>query len=137
MKILVTGSAGFIGFHLSHHLLKNGHHIYGIDNFQNDGKISLIRNRILKKFKKYFFLKIDLSKKTLFHKKIKFDLIIHLAAMPGVRISMDDPIKCINSNIRGFQNILEYARKKKLRIYFLHHQALYMEMKKTILKKKN
>ena len=92
MKILVTGSAGFIGFHLSQYLLKNGHYIYGIDNFQNDRKISSIRNRILKKFKKYFFLKIDLSKKTLFYKKIKFDLIIHLAAMPGVRISMDNPI---------------------------------------------
>ena len=43
---------------------------------------------------------------------IKFDLIIHLAALPGVRISMNNPITCINSNIKGFQNILEFARKK-------------------------
>ena len=57
----------------SQYLLKNGHYIYGIDNFQNDRKISSIRNRILKKFKKYSFLKIDLSKKTSFYKEIKFD----------------------------------------------------------------
>ncbi len=137
MKILITGSAGFIGFHLSQHLLKNGHHIYWIDNFQNERKISSIRNRILKKFKKYFFLKIDLSKKTLFYKKIKFDLIIHLAAIPGVRISMNNPIKCINSNIQGFQNILEYARKKKIKnIFFASSSTVYGEEKKNFEEKK-
>ena len=130
MKILITGSAGFIGFHLSQYLLKNGHYIYGIDNFQNDRKISSIRNRILKKFKKYFFLKIDLSKKKSFYKKIKFDLIIHLAAIPGVRISMDNPITCINSNIQGFKIYLNLQEKKIKKIFFASSSTVYGEEKK-------
>ena len=107
MKILVTGSAGFIGHHLSKKFLDLGHYVYGIDSFVNEKKIALKRNSILKKYKKYIFLKTDLAKNKNFFPNVNFDIVFHLAAQPGVRISMDKPFQCIESNITAFINILE------------------------------
>ena len=113
MKILVTGAAGFIGYSLSSHLLKNRkHRIIGIDNFSTySGKdIKKLRIRILRKNKNFKFLKIDLRNKNNIEKLIKknyFNFVIHLAAEVGVRYSILRPDKYIETNIKGFFNILE------------------------------
>ena len=94
MKILITGSAGFIGYHLATRLLKNKKYkIFGVDNFDNYYSINLKKKRLalLKGFKNFKFKKIDILNekklKNLF-KKEKFDVIFHLAAQAGVRYSI-------------------------------------------------
>lgn len=137
MRILITGSAGFIGFHLSRYFLERGDYVYGIDNFQSDKKLCNKRNNILKKSKKYSFKKFDLSKKNNFFKNIRFDFIIHLAAMPGVRLSMKDPFKCVKSNIDAFLNILEFAKKRKIKnIFYASSSTVYGEESKNFTENK-
>ena len=91
MRILVTGSAGFIGFHVSKLFLHKGHTVYGVDNLNRyyDVKLKRARNKkILLKHKKYRFSKINMNstkKISAIFKKNKFDLVIHLAAQAGVR----------------------------------------------------
>ena len=84
MKIIVTGSSGFIGYHLAQKLLELNHTVYGIDSINNyyDVKIKNNRTKELKKFKNFFFLKVDLKNKAKiekYFKKIKINLIINLA----------------------------------------------------------
>jgi len=114
MNILVTGAAGFIGFHtcLS---LQTKHKVYGLDNLNNYYDVNLKKSRlkILKKNKDFEFLKTDIQNKNL-HKKfkrIKLDIIINLAAQAGVRHSLKDPFSYIDSNILGQINLLEFAKK--------------------------
>ena len=113
MKILVTGCAGFIGFHLCVSLLKNKKNsIYGIDNLNNYYDVNLKKDRlsILKKKKNFIFYKLNLENKKkllLNFKLIKYDYVIHLAAQAGVRYSINKPDKYFYSNIEGFFNILE------------------------------
>jgi UDP-glucuronate 4-epimerase len=114
-KIIVTGSAGFIGYSLTIKLLEQGESVIGIDNHNNyyDLKIKDARTARLKKYPNYQHFKIDLkdekSLKKLFkdHKPAK---VVNLAAQAGVRYSMENPIAYINSNIVGFANILECCR---------------------------
>lgn len=120
MKILVTGAAGFIGMHVSKKLLENKQNsIIGVDNLNNyyDIKIKLERIRILKKFKKFHFIKADLNNNkkidNLF-KKFKPKIIINLAAQAGVRFSILYPDLYLKSNIDGFHNILKNAVKYKV-----------------------
>jgi UDP-glucuronate 4-epimerase len=120
MKILVTGSAGFIGFHVSSLLLKKNYEVYGIDNLNAyyDVDLKLSRLKILKKNKKFFFKKIDIRNyKIIFSyvKKNKIDIIVNLAAQAGVRYSLIKPKSYIDNNIYGFLNILETCRKLKIR----------------------
>ena len=137
MKVLITGSAGFIGHYLAKRFLDNGHHVYGIDSLLNDKKISIKRNLILKKYKKYKFLKTDLSKNKNFFTNINFDLVVHLAAQPGVRISMEKPFKCIESNILAFTNILEFMRKQKNKtIFYASSSTVYGDEKSNFDEKK-
>ena len=116
---IITGSAGFIGFHLSLKLLKNGYQVIGIDNLNNYYDINLKKNRnkILKKFKNYKFEKIDIknSKKLdgVFKKK-KIYCVINLAAQAGVRYSLINPKSYIDNNILGFFNVLDAVRKNKI-----------------------
>jgi len=119
MKILVTGAAGFIGFHLCEKLLKDKHQILGIDNINNyyDVKLKKDRLNILLKKKNFKFKKIDISN-TSFVKKIysltkDFKIIIHLAAQAGVRYSITHPYKYIESNVKAQISILELAKKIK------------------------
>ena len=111
MKILVTGVAGFIGFSLSLELLKKKHKIHAIDNLDDYYSLKLKKKRIniLKKYKNFNFQKIDISKKNQLQKFIKnksFDIIFHFAAQAGVRYSVVNPKKYIESNFNGFRNLL-------------------------------
>ena len=103
--------AGFIGFHLAKKILKEGHNLCGIDNFDNYYSVNLKNKRInvLKKFKKFNLIKMDIEKKRNF-KKIKYkkiDHIFHFAAQAGVRYSAINPKKYINTNILGTINVLK------------------------------
>ena len=135
MRILVTGTAGFIGFHLAQALIMRGEDVIGLDNINNYYDVNLKYgrlavtgieqevlqdNRIIKskKYENYRFIKLNLEDtkyiNTLF-KEIKFDAVCHLAAQAGVRYSLTNPYAYINSNILGFINILEGCRNNSIK----------------------
>ena len=116
MNILVTGSAGFIGFHLSKALLERGDFVVGLDNFNNYYDINLKkdRNTILAKNKNYKLYELDVSEDNEIAKILKnekIDIICHLAAQAGARHSLEHPDLYIKSNVIGSNNVFEAARK--------------------------
>ena len=116
MKIFITGSSGFIGFHLSKKLLDSGHSVHGFDSMNNyyDVKLKKARYEILKRYKKFSFTKNNLeNQKVLSNTILKFKpkIIIHLAAQAGVRYSIEKPRVYLDSNITGTYNIIELAKK--------------------------
>jgi UDP-glucuronate 4-epimerase len=139
MKILITGAAGFIGFHLVEKLILENHLVYGLDNFNTYYDVNLKYSRTKQhgiipeeleygklvqsyKYENYYFVKGDISDKafldTCFDRN-KFDLVINLAAQAGVRYSIENPTSYIDSNINGFMNILEGCRN------FNVHKLIY------------
>jgi len=115
MKFLVTGAAGFIGFHTSQYLLNRGDIVIGIDNLNDYYDISLKEARLtqLQNEKKFSFHKIDITDKISLDNIFELESpekIIHLAAQAGVRHSITNPYAYIDSNILGFLNILEVCR---------------------------
>ena len=131
MKILITGTAGFIGFSLAKELLKNKQNkIYGIDNFDDYYSVKLKKKRIseLKKNINYKFNKIDISTNKLnsFFKNKKFDQVFHFAAQAGVRYSLINPKKYINVNLYGFINLLEnLVVKKPVKFFYASSSSVY------------
>jgi UDP-glucuronate 4-epimerase len=116
MKILITGSSGFIGFHLSKKLLDKGHRVYGYDSMNNyyDVRLKKARYNILKKYKNFSFTKNKLENKNSLEKvfkKFKPSIVIHLAAQAGVRYSIEKPRVYLDSNITGSYNIIEVSKK--------------------------
>ena len=118
MKILVTGAAGFIGYNLVQSLLMDDHEIIGLDNFNSYYDVNLKRARINNiNHTQFSLLEIDLVDKknliSLFEKN-DFDVVVNLAAQAGVRYSLTNPEKYIESNIIGFTNILEACRHNEI-----------------------
>ncbi len=117
--ILVTGAAGFIGFHTTKKLLELGNKVVGIDNLNDYYDVKLKKERLkLLKNSNFTFLKLDFSKKKeLFSslKKYKINKIIHLGAQAGVRYSIENPYAYVESNIIGTLNIFEFARLNKIK----------------------
>ena len=117
MNILITGCAGFIGFHLVQKISnKKNINIIGIDiiNAYYDVNLKLDRLNIIKKIKNFKFYKIDINnnkKLEYLFKKYKISLVVHLAAQAGVRYSILNPKSYVDNNIYGFFNILEAVRK--------------------------
>ena len=115
MKILVTGAAGFIGFHTAKQLLERGDTVVGLDNFNDYYDVNLKESRaaVLDNYDGFSMARIDLADRpameALFAKE-KFDKVINLAAQAGVRYSIENPHSYIDSNIVGFLNILEGCR---------------------------
>lgn len=112
MKILVTGSAGFIGMHVCNILLSRGDDVVGLDNLNNyyDSRLKLARVGQNKKYKNFRFVEADIADQLTIQKLFgveKFDRVINLAAQPGVRYSIENPHAYIQSNLVGFSNILE------------------------------
>jgi len=119
MKVLVTGCAGFIGMHACLRLLKRGDEVVGIDNLNDYYDVQLKQDRLgqLTIFEKFSFLKLDMTDQVgvegLFARH-GFQRVVHLAAQPGVRYSLKNPLAYIQSNLVGFTNILEGCRHHKI-----------------------
>lgn len=115
MKYLVTGAAGFIGFHLIKKLIKNGNHVIGIDNINDYYDVSLKKSRleVLSNLNNFKFIFMNVSDRKSIEELFlnnKFDRVIHLAAQAGVRYSLINPYSYSESNLSGFLTILEGCR---------------------------
>lgn len=153
MKILVTGTAGFIGFHTSLSLVKSGHQVYGVDNINDYYDQDLKFNRLnelgfnkfeseifkneteSKKFKNFRFTRIDINEEKYLNKifqKEKFEVVCHLAAQAGVRFSINNPKAYIDSNINGFLNIIELCRNYNVKhLVYASSSSVYGNNKKV------
>ncbi len=115
MKILITGSAGFIGYHLSKSFLEDGQEVLGVDNINSyyDKNLKIDRLENLKSYKNFQFKKVDISEKDSIKKVFEFfkpNKVVNLAAQAGVRYSIENPYAYMNSNLIGFLNIIELCR---------------------------
>lgn len=115
MKLLITGAAGFVGFHLSKALLEKNIEIVGLDNLNDyyDPQLKEDRLSILNDYEGFNFYKIDLKDKQPVDELFEFERpthVIHLAAQAGVRYSIENPYAYVDSNLTGFMNILEACR---------------------------
>ena len=141
MNILITGVAGFIGYHLAVKIMnKSKSEIFGIDNVNNyyDTKLKLDRLSLLKKNKNFNFKKIDINNFEKLNNYIKANnikIIINLAAQAGVRHSIKNPKDYFQSNILGFFNILEVSRLNNIKhLIFASTSSVYGDSKKFPLK---
>ena len=130
-KYLITGGAGFIGYHLSKRLLENGAEIIGFDNMNSYYDVSLKQSRLeeLSKFPKFKFVKGDLSSESdvndVFASE-RPEIVVNLGAQAGVRYSISNPREYVNSNLIGFFNILEACRRNKIaHLVFASSSSVY------------
>jgi UDP-glucuronate 4-epimerase len=152
-KVLVTGSAGFIGFHLSRILIKEGYHVVGLDNLNDYYDPQLKKDRLLElgipseelsdyniligsdKFENFGFIKLNLEDRinlpVLFSQE-KFYKVVNLAAQAGVRYSLENPAAYIDSNVVGFANILECCRQHGVKhLIYASSSSVYGKNKKV------
>jgi UDP-glucuronate 4-epimerase len=113
--VLVTGAAGFIGFHVAQRLLSEGRDVVGLDVVNNyyDPKLKEARLDILRRHSNFSFVKLDLADRAatgLLFERHRFPVVVHLAAQAGVRYSLENPHAYIDANIEGFINVLEGCR---------------------------
>ena len=138
MNYLITGCAGFIGYHISESILKANKtsKVIGIDNINNYYSVNLKNKRLnnLKKNGQFKFYKLNLiNKKKIvkIFKKFKIDIVIHLAAQAGVRHSIINPSSYYESNVIGFSNIIEVSHKHKVKKFiFASSSSVYGDKKK-------
>jgi UDP-glucuronate 4-epimerase len=131
MKVLITGVAGFIGYHLAQRLLADGLDVYGIDNLNDYYAVSLKKARLerLQPHSRFTFRYLDLSDRVgmaqLFQEKA-FDAVVNLAAQAGVRYSLQNPWTYIDSNVAGFVNLLEGCRHQTIQhLVFASSSSVY------------
>lgn len=131
MNILVTGAAGFIGYHLSNKLLALGYQVYGIDNLNDYYDVSLKQARLaqLLPHRNFTFEYLDISNRngvTGVFASHNFDCVINLAAQAGVRYSLNNPHAYVDSNLVGFTNILEGCRHSQIKhLIFASSSSVY------------
>lgn len=156
-KVLITGGAGFIGFHLTKRLLAEGYEIISIDNMNEYYSIDLKYDRLkqygvtkditynvpVSPIANYSFIKLDITDRDNLHKlfdKEQFDFVINLAAQAGVRYSIENPYTYEKNNIDGFLNVLEGCRNTKVKhllyassssVYGLNSQIPFKESHAT------
>lgn len=138
-NILITGCAGFIGFHLSKFLLKRNYKVFGIDNLNKyyDINLKTKRIKILNKYRNFKLYKFDIAKKNFFRKikYAKIDKIFHFAAQAGVRYSLLNPEKYLKSNVVGTFNVLEFAKENKIKkLIFASSSSVYGDLNKKKFK---
>ncbi len=130
-RVLITGAAGFIGFHLAKRLLEDGYRVTGLDNLNDYYDVGLKKNRLvqLTAFDTFRFAKVDLSKRRdveVVFKAENFDVVVNLAAQAGVRYSLVNPHAYIDANIVGFVNLLECCRHHHVRhLVFASSSSVY------------
>jgi UDP-glucuronate 4-epimerase len=130
MKLLITGGAGFIGSHLVDRVLKEGHEVTVIDNFDPSYSPAAKEENIAEhnKHPRYTLLRADIRNMEILREKLSgdFDQIIHLAACAGVRPSIANPVKYHEVNIGGTQNLLELAKERGIkRFVFASSSSVY------------
>ena len=137
MKIFVTGTAGFIGSHLAHSLLDDGHEVIGFDNFSDyyDVQLKLDRHARLEPRKGYTGIRGDLANYELLTDSFKLhspQLVCHLAAQAGVRYSLTHPFAYQKANLEGHLNILEACRHARIqRLVYASSSSVYGGNKKV------
>ena len=131
MKILVTGAAGFIGYHLSKKLVERGNQVVGVDNLNTYYDVHLKKARLanLNKLSNFHFNFLDIADRDSINSIFKnntFDVVVNLAAQAGVRYSLINPHAYINTNITGFCNILEACRHNQVKnLVFASSSSVY------------
>lgn len=131
MKILITGAAGFIGYHLARYLLNRREQVYGIDNLTDYYDVSLKKARLaqISQQSTFSFQFLDLSDREAVQQLFEehqFDSVIHLAAQAGVRYSLQNPWAYVDSNLSGFINLLEACRTQEIQhLVFASSSSVY------------
>lgn len=125
MKVLVTGVAGFVGFHTTKKLLSQGHSVFALDNLNDYYPVALKRARLaqLDRYPRFEFEFIDLAKASAvssFVRRVQPDCVVHLAAQAGVRYSMENPGAYVESNLAGFVNLIETCTRVPTLQHFLY-----------------
>ena len=138
-RVLITGSAGFIGFHVCKLFLEKNYNVVGVDNLNSyyDVKLKRNRTRYLKEYKNFKFFKADICNKMILKnifKKNKFDKVINLAAQAGVRYSIKNPDAYMKSNLIGFFNIIDLCKIYKIsHLLYASTSSVYGLSNKRIL----
>jgi UDP-glucuronate 4-epimerase len=135
-KVLVTGVAGFIGYHLAKRLCEDGFWVEGLDNLNDYYDVNLKKSRLdsLRLFENFTFSKVDIANKKEIDKRFensRYDAVVNLAAQAGVRHSIENPYTYLESNIQGFLNILEASRHHSVKhLIYASSSSVYGANKK-------